>query len=201
MNELETSIEMDIPQIVADVLVSRGMSAYEMREFLYPDYGKHLHDPFLLLDMDKAVERIGLARERHERVAIYGDYDIDGITASAVMIETMTSLGIHAESYIPDRFEEGYGINLDALQTLKERKFDLVISDNPRVNRAGLSRADAPDFAFLQRSQKFDLHRRRSFADFVQKKRAAIRLFKKSFLSGFGIGERALFVSEKFGFE
>ena len=128
MNEFETSIEEVIPQIVSDVLLSRKMNIPEMQTFLYPDYDEHLHDPLLLLDMDKAVERIGVARERRERVAIYGDYDIDGITASAVMLETMASLGIYAESYIPDRFEEGYGINLIALKTLKERNFDLVIS-------------------------------------------------------------------------
>lgn len=128
MNELEGFTAEGISQIIADVLVTRGMTNIEMQAFLYPNYEEHLHDPFLLLDMEKAVERIGVARERQERVAIYGDYDIDGITASAVMIETLMSLGIRAESYIPDRFEEGYGINLDALKSLKQRNFDLVIS-------------------------------------------------------------------------
>lgn len=128
MNSSEQVIRSDVPEIVAQVLSSRGMDAAEMQQFLFPNYDTDLHDPFLLLDMEKAVKRIELARERNERVAIYGDYDIDGITASAVMLETMKSLGISAESYIPDRFEEGYGINQEALQTLKNSRFDLVIS-------------------------------------------------------------------------
>jgi single-stranded-DNA-specific exonuclease len=128
MNETESIPDINIPQLLLDVLSSRGMTLPEIHEFLNPDYIRDLHDPFLLLDMEKAVTRIGEARNKHERVAIYGDYDIDGITASAVMLEAMASLGIEAESYIPDRFEEGYGINLAALETLKERKFDLVIS-------------------------------------------------------------------------
>ena len=128
MNELETASEATIPEIVAQVLFARGMHTDEMLSFLYPKYDEHLHDPYLMLDMEKAVDRIGIALEKAERVAIYGDYDIDGITASAVMIESLGALGISAESYIPDRFEEGYGINQEALASLKLRGYDLVIS-------------------------------------------------------------------------
>lgn len=128
MNELETASEVVIPKIVTQVLSMRGMDTEEIFSFLYPNYDEHLHDPYLMLDMEKAVDRIGMAREGAERVAIYGDYDIDGITASAIMLESLGALGIAAESYIPDRFEEGYGINQEALGILKERGFDLVIS-------------------------------------------------------------------------
>ena len=96
--------------------------------FLYPDYDEHLHDPFSMTDMRLCVDRILLAAKRGERVVIYGDYDIDGITASAVMIEGLAWHGITATSYIPDRFEEGYGINLDALRALKDDGVDLVLS-------------------------------------------------------------------------
>jgi single-stranded-DNA-specific exonuclease len=128
MKELETSPEIIIPEVIAKVLESRGMGRDEMVTFLYPQYEHDMHDPYLMLDMNLAVDRIGIARQKGERVAIYGDYDIDGITASAVMLESLGALGIIAESYIPDRFEEGYGINQEALASLKERGFDLVIS-------------------------------------------------------------------------
>jgi single-stranded-DNA-specific exonuclease len=99
-----------------------------MEAFLYPDYEKGLNDPFLMTDMEPAVARIARAAARGDKVVIYGDYDIDGITASAVMIETLRALGLEAESYIPDRFEEGYGINQEALENLKARGVDLVVS-------------------------------------------------------------------------
>lgn len=104
------------------------VDAAEVAAFLHPDYAKHLHDPFLLTDMNKAVDRIITAVEEKQKIVIYGDYDIDGITASAVMIETISNLGHCAESYIPDRFEEGYGINQEALAKLKSEGVDLVIS-------------------------------------------------------------------------
>ena len=128
MNELETGTEILIPGIIETVLSGRDMNRNEMERFVYPNYDIDLHDPYLMLDMSLAVDRIGLAIERNERVAIYGDYDIDGITASAVMLESLGALGIAAESYIPDRFEEGYGINQEALSSLQKRDFDLVIS-------------------------------------------------------------------------
>jgi single-stranded-DNA-specific exonuclease len=120
--------ERVVPEIVAQILAARGMSPEDMAAFLYPEYDLHLHDPYLLSDMMPAVERIVVAAERSEKVVVYGDYDIDGITASAIMIEGLAALGVAAESYIPDRFEEGYGINQEALAKLKERGFDLVIS-------------------------------------------------------------------------
>lgn len=126
MTELEPTLT--IPRIVREILAKRGMDEGKMAAFLFPDFARDLHDPYLMLDMDKAVDRIVVARERGERVAIYGDYDIDGITASTVLLEMMGHLGVAAESYIPDRFEEGYGINQDALATLKAKGFDLVVS-------------------------------------------------------------------------
>ncbi|MDB5178081.1 MAG: single-stranded-DNA-specific exonuclease RecJ [Patescibacteria group bacterium] len=118
----------EIPDIVTQILTRRGMAPEEMAAFVYPQYDEHLHDPFLLSDMEPAVARIMAAAEAGERVVVYGDYDIDGITASAVMIEGLAALGLTATSYIPDRFEEGYGINQDALEKLKAQGVGLVIS-------------------------------------------------------------------------
>jgi single-stranded-DNA-specific exonuclease len=117
-----------VPEVVAKILAARGFKAKEAEAFLYPDYDTHLHDPFLLTDMEPAVTRILEAVEKQQHVAVYGDYDIDGITASAVLIEGLRAQGLTAQSYIPDRFEEGYGINQAALAKLKEDGYDLVIS-------------------------------------------------------------------------
>jgi single-stranded-DNA-specific exonuclease len=111
------------------LLAGRGFASdEEIERFLHPNYSAGLSDPYLLTDMDKAVSRIIKAVEDRENIVVYGDYDIDGITASAVMLETIENLGHEATSYIPNRFEEGYGINLEALKKLKEQGTDLVIS-------------------------------------------------------------------------
>jgi single-stranded-DNA-specific exonuclease len=104
------------------------MAAEDISGFLYPDYERDLHDPLLMSDMMLAVERIVAAAELKEKVVVYGDYDIDGITASAVLLEALAANGIEATSYIPDRFEEGYGINQAALEKLKADGAQLVIS-------------------------------------------------------------------------
>ena len=115
--------------IIATILANRGINGEAaVTRFLNPDYGTHLHDPFLMSDMDRAVTRILAAAAARERVVVYGDYDIDGITASAIMIEGLAHHGILATSYIPDRFEEGYGINQTALEHLKSQGVTLVVS-------------------------------------------------------------------------
>lgn len=117
-----------IPDAVKHILAARGMSNADMEVFLFPDYTRDLHNPMLLNGMAAAIARIQQAAQLHEQVVIYGDYDIDGITASAVMIEGLAWLGIKALSYIPDRFEEGYGINRAALEQLQLNGAQLVIS-------------------------------------------------------------------------
>ncbi|HUD11257.1 MAG TPA: single-stranded-DNA-specific exonuclease RecJ [Candidatus Saccharimonadia bacterium] len=122
-----TKISM-VPEIVQRVLAGRGMSKPQMLEFLNPHYEDGLWDPYLLTDMALAVDRIARAARDKESVMVYGDYDIDGITASCVMLEVLQAIGIVARSYIPDRFEEGYGINQDALEQIKGDGTKLVIS-------------------------------------------------------------------------
>jgi single-stranded-DNA-specific exonuclease len=122
-------VTTSIPEIVRQILAKRGLvSTAEVETFLHPDYLTGLHDPYLMTDMQLAVDRILAAVAADESIIIYGDYDIDGLTASAVLLEMIRLLGGRAESYIPDRFEEGYGINLEALQTLKARGASLVVS-------------------------------------------------------------------------
>ena len=85
-------------------------------------------DPFDLLDMDVAVDRLLHAADHHESVAVYGDYDVDGVTATALMVEALSRLGIEAHRYIPNRFEEGYGLNMDAVQLLADSGVTLIVT-------------------------------------------------------------------------
>ncbi len=137
-----------VPEIVAQVLAGRGVAPEDMAGFLWPAYEGGLADPMLLTDMAAAAARIEQAVRRDERVVVYGDYDIDGITASAVMIEGLAALGLGATSYIPDRFEEGYGINRAALEHLKAEGAELVISVDcgiTSVEEAGWAREQGLD--------------------------------------------------------
>lgn len=127
-HEMET-LDQVIPPLVRRILVGRGMDDDQaIREFLVPNYDRDLADPALLLDMPKAVDRLAEAITRREQVAVYGDYDIDGLTATALLCEALKINGLDPIAYIPDRFEEGYGINQQALAKLQGQGVQLVIS-------------------------------------------------------------------------
>ena len=114
--------------LLASVLAARGITdAKAAAAFLQAD-ASQLGDPWLLPDMDRAVARLRLAVERGERVAVYGDYDVDGITAATLLTEYLRGLGIYVEVYIPDRLEEGYGLNRKAVDTLYGRRIDLIVT-------------------------------------------------------------------------
>lgn len=117
-----------IPALAARVLCARGLDAPEAaRAFLSADLSL-LHDPFLLLDMDKAVARITAALASGESIAVYGDYDVDGITATGLLTDYLRSLGGDVTMYIPDRMEEGYGVSRGALDVLRARGVRLVVT-------------------------------------------------------------------------
>ncbi len=125
-----TSIDpKQLPSLVRQLLAGRGfVTDDQIQEFLQPDYATSLHSPWLMTDMDKAADRIVQAIEQQQSVAIYGDYDIDGITATAVMVTAFELWGLKVQAYIPNRFEEGYGINEQALTNLRAAGAELVIS-------------------------------------------------------------------------
>jgi single-stranded-DNA-specific exonuclease len=124
-----TPEQTELPAVVRDILRGRGMvEAAEIEQFLHPNYEHDLADPFLMTDMNNAVDRIVQAVQKNETVAVYGDYDIDGVVSTALMIEVLEMHGLKPKRYIPDRFEEGYGINTSALTSLKADGVDLVIS-------------------------------------------------------------------------
>lgn len=118
----------DIPVIVAKVLLNRGFTdAADAKKFLDKN-SDSFYSPGLLCDMDKAVERIRKAIENKEKVVVYGDYDVDGITSTALLVSYLREQGVNVEAYIPDRQNEGYGINKAAVKKISESGATLLIS-------------------------------------------------------------------------
>jgi single-stranded-DNA-specific exonuclease len=119
---------LGINPVTAQVLINRGIrNEVEGEQFLNSSLFD-LPSPYLLKDMDKAVDRIRDAIERVEKIAIYGDYDVDGITSTAVLYLFLKNLGSNVIYYNPDRLKEGYGVNIDAVQKLKNEGVSLIIS-------------------------------------------------------------------------
>ncbi len=115
-------------RLTAALLASRGIrTPEEAAEFLREDAGL-LHDPMAMKDMDKAVARIRLAVERKETVAVYGDYDVDGITATALMCSWFKRQGLRCIPYIPERLTEGYGVSEEALEGLAQQGVTLMVT-------------------------------------------------------------------------
>ena len=122
------SNELNIQRATAQVLINRGIKTPEAaRKFLSPDIS-NIPDPYLLPDMDKAVIRIIDAIKNNEKIAIYGDYDVDGLTSTALMVRYLRSLGNDPVICIPDRITEGYGMHLSAIDRLKKQSVNLIIT-------------------------------------------------------------------------
>lgn len=120
--------ELNISPLVANLLLNRGLhSVDEAKNFLYIEK-MEFHDPLLMKDMDIAVSRILQAVNSNEKILVFGDYDADGVSSTAVICYTLTRLGANFDYYIPNRFTEGYGPNEPALRKAKEEGFDLVIT-------------------------------------------------------------------------
>ena len=113
--------EMAISPLLAQCLLNRGLATPEaVAAFLDPRL-KNLADPFLLPGMVAAVDRLLVARERSELLVIFGDYDVDGVTATALLLQTLGALGWRVEHYLPDRLEEGYGLSRDGVDRCRQR--------------------------------------------------------------------------------
>lgn len=117
-----------LPEPVARVLCQRGVGLEEVEGFLAPRLRDAMPDPFHFKDMDRGVARFLAALERKETIAIFGDYDVDGATATAVLVRYMRVLGFDPLVHIPDRMLEGYGLNADALLALRDKGATLVIT-------------------------------------------------------------------------
>ena len=124
----ELAPRLKVSPLGAQLLYNRGIVELALvRELLAPDL-TGLHDPFLLPQMDRAVERIRRAIDAGETVAVYGDFDADGVTATALLQGALTALGGRAIAYIPHRVREGHGLNVPALRTLREQGAGLLIT-------------------------------------------------------------------------
>lgn len=120
--------KFDVPELLSTVLVNRGIvDDEEIRVFLNPTRSD-FHDPYLMPDMEIAVERIIKAIDNQEKVIIYGDYDVDGITSITVLKKFLKTCGLEADYYIPNRLSEGYGLNKAAIDYIKEKEYTLIIT-------------------------------------------------------------------------
>lgn len=122
------SEDLNIPPVASRILASRGITdSLKAERFLKPSLS-NLFDPFLLSNMDKAVERVVQALKKNEKIMIYGDYDVDGITSTAIMFLVLNRLGADVSYYLPNRLVEGYGISEDGLLEAERRKAMLLIT-------------------------------------------------------------------------
>jgi len=120
--------EFKIPFIAAKILVSRGIINHEQADrFLNPSLDM-LFDPFIMQGMEKGIDRVIQALKQHEKIMIYGDYDVDGITSASLMFLVLNRLGADVSYYLPNRLSEGYGISEDGLEEAFKRNIDLLIS-------------------------------------------------------------------------
>ena len=124
----QLSTDLDISPLAGRILAGRGLrTAAQARAYIRPSLDS-LHDPFLMQDMGKAVDRLCDAVDANERIMIYGDYDVDGTTAVALMYSFLRNLTNNLVYYIPDRYTEGYGISIKGIDTAKEKGCTLVIA-------------------------------------------------------------------------
>ncbi len=122
------SAEVGIDKVLAELLVKRGVETFdEARTFFRPTL-EALHDPFLIKDMDKAVERLRKAVISGEKILIYGDYDVDGTTAVALVYSFLSRFTKRIDFYIPDRYDEGYGVSSKGIDWAAENGFKLIIT-------------------------------------------------------------------------
>ena len=120
--------KLSLPPLLCQILINRGITdAAAAGKFLAPSL-HDLHDPYLLSGMDTAVRRIVVAIRRHEQMAVYGDYDVDGVTGTALLLTFFRSLGLRVASHIPERQAEGYGLNPEAIQQLARQGTRLLIT-------------------------------------------------------------------------
>lgn len=115
------------PPVMRQLLFNRGVKE-GVQAIRYLEGRVEPNDPFQLSDMGAAVDRINWALEHSEKIAVFGDFDVDGVTATVLLVEALQALGGLVEPYIPDRFDEGYGLNAEALTGLKERGVQLVVT-------------------------------------------------------------------------
>jgi len=119
---------LNVEDFVATLLIQRGIETFEAAKNFFRPSLKHLHDPYLMKDMDKAVARIELAIENQENILVFGDYDVDGTTAVSLVSSYLKSHYPNIATYIPDRYDEGYGISFKGIDFANDNGFSLIIA-------------------------------------------------------------------------
>jgi single-stranded-DNA-specific exonuclease len=120
--------QLNIDPVLSTLLLHRGITNYDEAKYFFRPDERHLHDPFLMKDMEKAIERIETAIATGEKIMVYGDYDVDGTTAVAVVYSFFKNHHGNIEYYIPDRYREGYGISTQGIDYAAENGFSLIIA-------------------------------------------------------------------------
>ncbi len=124
----ELAMSLSVDDVVAKILVQRGVTTFEQARLFFRPSLQDLHDPYLMKDMDKAIARIESAIENNENILIYGDYDVDGTTAVSLVYSYLKSFYPNVATYIPDRYDEGYGISFKGIDFAYDNNFTLVIA-------------------------------------------------------------------------
>ncbi len=119
---------LGVDEIIATLLVERGVTTYEEARCFFRPSLDQLHDPFLMKDMDRAIARINEAVRRHERILVYGDYDVDGTSAVALVYSYLSTFHRNIDFYIPDRDSEGYGISFKGIDYARDTGVKLIIA-------------------------------------------------------------------------
>ncbi len=128
-NQIESLAEqINIRPELANLLIQRNVQTFEEAKLFFRPSIDHLHDPFLMQDMDVAVDRLKKAMENKERILVYGDYDVDGTTSVALVYSFLREIYTELDFYVPDRYSEGYGISLQGIDYAKETNVSLVIA-------------------------------------------------------------------------
>ena len=122
------SAEVGIDRVLADLLVKRGVETFEQARTFFRPALTDLHDPFLMKDMDAAVERLRKAITTGEKILVYGDYDVDGTTAVALVFSFIRRFTSAVDFYIPDRYDEGYGVSYKGIDWAFEGGFGRIIT-------------------------------------------------------------------------
>lgn len=123
---LQNALQVD--EIVATLLVQRGIETFEQAKQFFRPSLEDLHDPYLMMDMDKAVNRIELAITNNERILVFGDYDVDGTTAVSLVSSYLKTITPNIATYIPDRYAEGYGVSYKGIDFADDNGFSLIIA-------------------------------------------------------------------------
>lgn len=128
VKDLQKQLGPKVPKLISELLVQRGITTFEQARHFFRPSLDDLHDPFLMKDMDRAVNRLEEAIAQGERILVYGDYDVDGTTAVALMYTFLQEYSNDVATYIPDRYKEGYGLSMQGIDFAHDNGFTLIIA-------------------------------------------------------------------------